>query len=354
MARELISKDSEAVSKAFDEFNDIFEIIEDNKEALANIIPEAEEKKTLVKSLSDVFANIIAKNTGKIKTLYETGCERWDDFIGFGSGITMIAAAGGIGKTTLTTFLMKKLLKIHYEKISIMWITIDHEDAASTIRKFISNDLRIDDKHIQGKRGKLSPDTLQMMQALQGEFLKYDISFEDEQMFIDEIRAKFISFCTKREGRFPMLVIDNIMKLRDYEGVRNKTEAEDKIANVISNINNQTRKFDSQVIFLHHFTKEQAAIANDAEAYRPRLDHVRGSDNLKNIAEQIILLNRPGNYPDMILKYPEYKEVIKHLFIVQVQKNTFGELIDLYYWCNMKYNDFKEIECINNFVESTK
>lgn len=355
MSRNVITICRDSSDKAYDiKSNDIFNVIDEAITKLKDTLPVVEEKKTISKSLGNVFANILAKNTGKIKTFYEIGDKRWDDIVGFGPGITMIAAAGKIGKTSFITNRIQRLLKLHHESISIMWITIDHEDASSTIRKFISNELSIEDKAIQAKGKKLDEDTLQMIEGLQGEFHKYDILFEEEQMYITEIRDKFIEFCLKRKDRLNILIIDNIMKLRDYEQSKNKTESEDKIANVISNTYNITRKYNSQIIFLHHLSKEQETVLNAKEGYRPRIEYVRGSGNLPNITEQTILLNRPGKYFDIITKYPEFKEVLKHLFIVDVANNTFGEEGIIYYFSNLKYNDFKEIKCINDYIMLNK
>lgn len=355
MCRNVITICHNSSNKAFDpRSNDIFNVIDETIEQLKSTLPAIEEKKTLSKSLGSVFANILAKNTGQIKTFYNTTSPLFDDLVGFSSGIKMIVGASGIGKTTFTTFLMKNLLKINHEDVSIMWVTIDHEDAGSTIRKFISNELRIDDREIQGKKKKLDMDMLQMIEGLQSEFMKYDILFEEEQMFIDEIRDKFVEFCLKRKDRFNILILDNIMKLRDYEHTKrgNTTEIENHIASVLSNTFNLTRKYNSEIIFLHHFTKEQTDLTNAKEGYRPRLEHVKGSGNLQQIAEQIIMFNRPGKYPDILIKYPEYKEILKHLFIVQVEKNTFGEEGIIYYFSNLKYNDFIEVKCINDYIRT--
>ena len=73
-----------------------------------------------------------------------------------------------------------------------------------------------------------------------------------------------------------------------------------------------------------------------------------------NVAEQTILLNRPGKYFDILLKYPEYKHILKHLFIVEIVDNTFGEEDIIYYFSNLKYNDFREVECINNYIQLNK
>jgi len=351
MGRELIRIGTTMSTNAYDKQNDVFDIIETAKIELDGIYPKANEEVTLTKSIGSVFNDIFLKNTGKVVSYYEIGSQYWDRIIGFSGGMTLIVGASGTGKTSFTTERLQKLLEVHHECVSIHWFNIDHETSGSTIRKFLSNKLKIDDKSMQAKGKKLAMDMLTVIAGLESEFTKYDIVFEEEQVFVDDIKDRFLSFCKKRPGRFNILVIDNIMKLRDYEKAskQNETSVENKISNALSNLYNQTRKYNSQIIALHHFNQEQESKQNANDAYRPREEYIKGSSNFRNVFEQIILLNRPGKYQDILNKYPEYKTILKSLVIAEISKNTFGTTGIIYFFGN-KFNQYKEIDCINEFI----
>lgn len=351
MGREIIKISSESINNAYDIKNDVFEIINNTILQLEGIKPISNKEITLTKSISSVFNDIFLKNKGKIISYYEIASCYWDRIVGFSSGMTLIVGASGTGKTSFVTERLQKLLEIHYQYISIHWFNIDHETSGSTIRKFLSNKLKIDDKSMQAKGKKLDNDMLTVIVGLENEFSKYDIVFEEEQVFVDDIKDKFIDFCKKRIDRFNILVIDNIMKLRDYEKAskQNETSIENKISNSLSNLYNQTRKYNSQIIALHHFNQEQESKQNASEAYRPREEYIKGSSNFRNVFEQIILLNRPGKYQDILNKYSEYKSILKSLVIAEISKNTFGTTGIIYFFGN-KYNQYKEVNCINEFI----
>lgn len=343
--RLIIQWGSELSKAAFDDSNDVFDLIKSYKESLSKSIPDQNisARKTMKEVANKTLADIMLYDEGKIKTFYKSGHPRFDNTMMFGNGITLIAGAGGIGKSTFVTWWMKSLLQ-NNKDMSVYWVTIDHETGKSVNSKFLSSMVRLSNNKLMSKGYKLSQDHLEDIVAAQNEIQHWDIEFLETPCSIIDIEFKFKFFIGSRpKENLKVLIIDNVMRLTDNMFIRNKTEVDDYIANNIANIykSNIADGHNINVVFLHHMTKEQLSSSNLSDAYRPTPDQIKGSSRYYDISETVLLLNRPGNYPKILADYPGKEQYLRKLFIAELAKNTFGSTDTLYFLCNMEYGIFK-------------
>jgi replicative DNA helicase len=344
--REIIRISYEASSKAFDK-DDFKEILDETTEALINLYPDIKDEThhNMSSIVKKTMNDILLFDEGIVKTFYKTSSNTLDELVMFNSGITLIAGAGGIGKSTFATWWMQNLLQ-HNQDISILWVTIDHETGKSVNRKMLGSLTGLNDRQIQSKNYKLSHEDLERITAAQDVLQQFDIEFYERPCSIKDLEVKFHFFCANRpKERFKILLIDNVMRLTDNLTKRDVLAADDFIANTIANIH-KTQLADghnNNVIFLHHMTKEIQSSSNHAEGYRPTIDQIRGSSRHVDIAEVVLLINRPGRYPKLIAEYPGKEDYLNKLFIVEVAKNTTGREGIAYYLSNMDHCKFIEI-----------
>jgi replicative DNA helicase len=348
LQRMVIINSSKIIEKGYDDTNDIFDLIEEGKKIFEDMgdLSEEEPLKDNKSITAMTFSSIMASADMKMKSFCPSGWKNLDNIMTLSPGIMLVAGSSGVGKTSWVTSLMWNLLKNNYRDVSIMWNTIDHETGTKIIRKFISQEILITDKELTNKgMGMNVSRRIEEILPIRGIIEQMDIEFQEKADYINVIVKKFANFCKKRKGKkLNILLIDNIMRLLDMisKGMT-QNEKDDFIANTISQCYNDTRKYNSLIIFLHHFTKDQAGHLNLDDGYRPSREHIKGSSRYDDISEQVVLLNRPANYPKLMAKYRSKKEVLEHMFIVDIPKNTSGETGLVHFLTDIKYNYFEEL-----------
>ena len=75
------------------------------------------------------------------------------------------------------------------------------------------------------------------------------------------------------------------------------------------------------VLPVHHFNKEAAKRFNLREGYRPRKDHLRGSQRILDYTQQALFVNLPRKYKDLMLE--EKKKLIKPIKDEDMDYNGF-------------------------------
>ncbi len=255
-----------------------------------------------------------------------------------------ISGKSGSGKTSFVSYLARMLLT-QYDNISLCWYTMEDEPT-KILMSFISPELKLTHKEMHGKNYTLSPAEKEYIKYGAKMFSKYDIEFFHKPAFASHIKAHFQRFCAQRPQRFNILIIDNIMLLRDNQAYRFKSkqhEVDDHIATQLQSIfTNAKADHDINVWFLHHLTKDQLRNTNFAEGYRPKEDNIRGSTRYRDMVTQGILINRPGEFNDIVSHYKEtnYFKPIQNLMICEVFKNRNGETGFMRYFVDLGYKIF--------------
>lgn len=264
------------------------------------------------------------------------------------NNLVNISGKSGSGKTSFIINLAKQLLRKYPKDVSICWYTME-DPTYKLLMAFVAPEVKLTHNQLLQKDYKLSADEIKAVETAMHKYLQYDIEFNENPSFISHIKAHFTRFCTSRPKRFCLLIIDNIMLLKDNEKHRFKSkqyEVDDHIANQLQSLFTGLKNEHSIAIwFLHHLTKEQLSKTNASDGYRPREDNIRGSARLRDMATQGILINRPGEFQDIEKHYrgTPLEKPIKSLMVLEAFKNRDGKTGFFRYYANLDYKIFYPI-----------
>jgi replicative DNA helicase len=285
--------------------------------------------------------NVIDTVVNQKLTMYETEFKEIDRLIGVAPNeILLIGGPAGAGKTRLLIAMMYRILE-RYKNVSVQWFNFE-DPADKIIRCFAGSHMLMKEELIRGKRKKMTTDqTTEFTNYVNNHFRKYDIMFVEEQKYIKDVHNMFVRFCKAREGRMNICIIDNLLLLEDKTNDR-----DDIIAAELVKIRKHT---NGLIIPVHHFNDEQQAKDMLKSAYRPRLIHLKGRESYRRACTQILLINKPGNYPDLVMEYKGWEEIMKRLYIIEVAKNRDNTANDdsetlIRMWCNLDFIQFQDIE----------
>lgn len=348
--RDIIMIGHKMCNDAYDMSEYVLDIIEWAEQELQkiNYIFFQDKEKSFEDAVIEMEANIAKYSNTDIK-YYSTNNKSFDKAIQFGTPKEVLLFGGKSGslKTRFIVNLMRNLVFNHKDEVSILWYCME-DNYDKIIRLMIAPKLKLTDTEMQGKDYKLNQMELH---SIINEFhtmkKNYDIEFVDKPSKVSDMNRQFFKFCTKRKGKFCILIIDNLMLIGENDDIREQTKADDTISREIKKISDRTNRngLKSSIILLHHFTDSQLDKANIKEAYRPRETHLKGSTRYRDICTQIILLNWVENYQDLKAEYRGMEEIFQHLFITEIVKNrNIGVTDTIRWWTLPGYALFKEIE----------
>lgn len=330
--------------KAYDDTNDVFDLMDRLEKALEKINPLTRIKhRQAADQLVDNVENDCVAPTGNIIIPMTTGWVKFDRIIGTGMDrIYVVAGAIGHGKTRFVNAWMTKLLK-QYKDVAIQWNTF--EDSAREIYlQWLSYQIFHTSAEIASR--KFPTQLREFIKEKGKEFKTYDIEFYDTSERIGVIAKRFIAFCAKRPDKFNILIVDNFLVLKDREDFGDKTTAmEDLVNQKILECRQMTH---GMIILVHHFNKQEAHTSRISTGYRPLVKDLKGSEGAERTAHTVLLLNNPRLHKDMMEQYKgRKKEILENMFIVEAgktrgMKNVSNENL-VYFFGDLDYNIFVEI-----------
>ena len=346
LRRVLILLTRQAERKAFDLSDDIFDSYQWLVSQLTNT-----ERKVGVDAAFDAKAaceeiNEIVQGEAGEKRFYPIDDPGIDGIIMTSPGnLVNISGKSGAGKTSFVSYWARQLLSTYPNEVAFCWYTMEDE-ASKIIMNFISPELKLTHSQMHGKNYELSALEKEYINHAAKTYGSYDIEFFQKPAFISHIKAHFERFCAQRPGKFNILIIDNTAKLKDYQAHRFKSftgDIDDHIASELFDLFSAVKQgFTVNIWCLHHLSKEQLSQANFTEGYRPREANIKGSTSLRDVATQGILINRPGEFLDVVQLYKdsEFHAPIQHLMILEVFKNRNGELGFFRYFADLGFKIF--------------
>jgi replicative DNA helicase len=336
------SANASYIHYAYDESIDAFALAEKAMETMEEINTSIDSNKqdstkSIIQRTKD---SVIQTAKGNRVAFLRTGNEQFDNLIGLAQNeILMIAGPAGSGKTRYLIFLMKSILDA-YPNVSINWFSFE-DPADKMIRCFSGVHMLMKEEKIKGKRVKLNAVEIKEFEDfIDNTFSHYDIEFVEDLKFIKQVNNEFAAFCKKREGRFNICIIDNILLLED-----NTNDRDDIIGKELVKMRKRT---GGLIIPVHHFNDEQMNKEQIKAAYRPRLVHLKGRESYRRTCTQIVLMNKPGNYPDLVAEYRGWEDIMRMLLLLEVAKNRDGSANDdsvtlIREYCDLDLINFKEI-----------
>jgi len=304
--RELIRIGTTLNKKGYDDSEDALDILQEAESELAKIMEISSfHKSSFQDALKNTVDDIINKGKGEVNPFIKVGDERIDKEISFRKGwVCVIAGAEGCGKTKFIIHLMRKMLDHPENDIAVLWYTME-DDRIQIVRSFISMDTNLTTKELQSINYELTKDDMSRVDTSIAAFKDYHIEFIDRISSLAHIRSTARRFAERWATKSKIIIIDNLGLVEVEHGLRG-VDRDDHIMSTIKDIADET----SALIFpIHHFNKEAAKRFNLRDGYRPRKEHLRGSQRILDYVQQALFVNLPRKYKDLI--YEERKKIIE-------------------------------------------
>ena len=258
------------------------------------------------------------------------------------NSLIFVASSPKSGKTRLISSIIKQIIELN-ENVSVLWFSM--EDSKELILRYLISLISgVPDCDLSGKsKILLTEKEFQRIYQARDFLKKCDITIIDEPLNIQTIQVKFTNFCNKRKNRFNILLCDNFNIVKDMMPMNmSTTDKETYIASKFQNINtinNRNGKISMSII-IDHLSKDNLRKQSLNEGYRPRLEQLKGSGRKYEIATQLVFLNRPSLYDDLVAEeilksnlivngYSfERKEILKDLLIMEIAANRHDGVMD--------------------------
>lgn len=250
---------------------------------------------------------------------------KWEQFNNIASiprknNILVAAADKESGKTNWVIALEKQILDLN-ENVMLLHVTME-EPKEKVIRRFMSEETGLSERQLLNVNYQQTHEDHDKMSAALLKFKEknYDLYFIEKKLDIKRLKMFVRKFNekAKEEGKDLLVVIDNL-GLIDDEGFKEDVARENHIAGEFVGLRDETK---ASFIIIHHLTKGQINKYQIAEGYRPREEYIRGSSRIVDYANQVMLINLPKRYPDLmdIYKRRDYKipENIESLYLEDV------------------------------------
>jgi len=347
LQREIIRICGETSRKAYEETTDVFDLLDEIDDEITKLwtpinMLTRKSTKDVAESFRKSIDDTITEDTIFTKT-YQTGWKIFDEKVETCyNKIVLMSGAAGDGKSRFVSSWMFRLLRRHAQEIAIKWVTL--EDSAEDISTyFLSPILIANIKDIKRKRLNINQKA-EMLKWIDV-YENFDISFTEESQYIKDIVRDFEIFCVQRPGKLHILIIDNILSLKDRESFRDLNPMYDHVMNQVLLCKQRTKGL---IIPVHHYRDAQMAQMNLKTGYRPRIDDLKGTEAFRRVPNQVLLSNNPSKRKDLYAEYyGEKKEILRNMFILDPGKIRDDDNDDLsalmYFYADLGYCTFHEI-----------
>lgn len=343
--RKMVDISYTTVKKAHDLGEDVFDLYESLSLQLQEIEVHVGAGSSIDSKEIYKLTTEMIENKNEEKRFFPINDPGIDNILGIAPGnLVNFSGKSGSGKTSLIVHLARVLLE-NYRNVSICWYSMEDEPQ-KIMMNFLSPRMFLTNSQLMGRNYKMTEAEKAIFLEYAKRFSNNDIEFVHQPSFISHIKVHFQRFCAKRPNNFCVLIIDNLMLLKDNHHQRFKAksyEVDDHIAGQLQATFTSTKKDHMvNVWYVHHLTKEQLSKTNAIEGYRPTEDNIRGSTRLRDIATQGIMINRPGEFPDLVKQYAKtpLEAAIQNLMVCEVYKNRNGRTGFFRYFVDLGYKIF--------------
>jgi len=295
LARDLIKKCLETVSKCYDEYEDIFDTIDFINNAITDLqsLGTRTKVETLAGGLNEAIAECVTNREKEGHLIgTSTGIQCIDDKIG-GLAVPdygIIAAETGAGKTALGLNIAFEVSETEY----LTYLSLEMIKKQLGFRKcshdtgFAYQDLaRGKYKNEDGEYVKLPDYVIQQLYGIKEKVANERLLIHDKGGLSVATFRNIVAYNKKKYG-CTKYIIDYVQLMNtNGSGVKHNSETE-KITYISNQIKSICNEYQVQVIALSQFSRKK-----DGEKRLHRLSDLKGASSLEQDADWVILLFEP-------------------------------------------------------------
>lgn len=292
LARQLIVLTSDIEARAYDDTEDIDELMQEAESRLfelssQNLINDYQQINPILKDASDEI--MAAKNNSDNITGLHTGYDKLDDYTSGwqATDLNIIAGRPGMGKTTYALCLARYLAEVC--NVPIGYFSLEMS-SVQLVKRLISSISEVDGKKI--KSG--SYDQMELKRIDQGIWRLWDKPFyldETPGLSIYELRTKVRRLV--KEHSVKVIFID-YLQLMSASTTRYSTR-QDEVSLISRSLKALAKETRTTIIALSQMNRSVEA-REGLEGKRPRLSDLRESGAIEQDADMVIFVHRPEVY----------------------------------------------------------
>lgn len=281
-----------------------------------------EEKEETLDEIDKQFVDMLERPedlsvmSGYSKLDFSTG--------GFRNGtLNIIAAAQGIGKTTIAAIMAYNILK-QGKKVLFVTVEMTKKDLFAKMISYLTGI-----SYIEILKGRLRKDKdwvkfdtkeWKIINSAREKIIKSNlILFGEKELTTLDIKSKITE-----AGNFNIVFIDYLQELKPVAEYKTLYV---KVSNIASELKSIALETDIPLVVVSSINRDYS----DRKDFKPHISDIRESGRVEYVADMILLLHRESIFRDA--KISENIEEFKHKGEIIIAKNRYGESnlsIDLY------------------------
>ncbi len=290
ISRELIRLSNETIKDAYDETNDVFELLDKTENELYTIT-EGNIKKSF-----DKMSNLLKEAISQIETVMnqEEGVSgvpsgfKDVDKVTSGwqrSDMIIIAARPGMGKTAFVLSMARNIAVDHQRPIAIFSLEMS---SVQLVNRLIASETEISSEKL--RKGNLRDDEFHQLHARIGKLSNAPIFIDDTPaLSVFELRAKCRRL--KQQHNIEIVVIDYLQLMT--AGGDGKGNREQEISTISRSIKGIAKELNVPMIALSQLNRSVETRGGDK---RPQLSDLRESGAIEQDADLVSFIYRPEYY----------------------------------------------------------
>jgi len=320
LSRELIRISGEFQVRAFDDEEDIFDVLDEfhrDIDEVRNYMTDDGNDVPLGVSIDErIEEKVKMVSEGITMTGITTGNPKLDNLIsGFNKGcVYVFGAAPSMGKSVKSLNYAKIAAELG-NRVYVFSLEMSKRDY---IDRFLSEESKIPLSDFRANR--LTEYDIEKMRAAGKAFKKLPISIDDNPSTNTNYIRKKLKAEIKRFGAVHLLIIDYAQLLKANEKASSR---EQEVSNTVKDIKVIAKEFNIPVILLAQIGRGIYQVSDR----RPSLSYLRESGEIENSADFVGLIYRPSFYHDLE-KHPDRNDMgSKIASIDQFEYDLLSELI---------------------------
>lgn len=337
LARELITFSSAVQNKAFDETQDVDELMQEAEGKLFEISQRNVKKDvTQINPIIRESMELIQKAATRTSGLsgLETGFKDLDKMTSGwqNSDLVIIAARPAMGKTAFVLSMAKNMAVDFKTPVALFSLEMSN---VQLVNRLISNVCELDSKKI--KNGQLAPYEWEQLDFKIKDLYDAPIYIDDTpSLSVFELRTKARRLC--REHDVKCIIID-YLQLMNASGM-NFGSREQEVSTISRSLKGLAKELNIPIIALSQLNRSVEARQGN-EGKRPQLSDLRESGAIEQDADMVCFIHRPEYYK--IMEDPQGNSLVGLAEII-IAKHRNGSVGDIRLRFKGEYAKFQNLE----------